>query len=149
MVAVNMNDLSDAFEFVSAGDGIDMVEAYISLDTGKVYWVSDAVPEEEEIPDDVQTSDRYIEVPNKRELDLGQRLIFRFMKEHLPQQYDRVAEIFRRNGAYSRFKDLLASAGALDKWHAYEEKPKERALREWCEENGIGLVEAKANQQAG
>jgi hypothetical protein len=78
MVAVNVNDLSDAFEFVSAGDGIDIVEAYISLDTGKIYWVSDAVPEEEEIPEDLQTSDRYIEVPERRQFDLGSRLVFRF-----------------------------------------------------------------------
>jgi hypothetical protein len=78
MVAVNENDLSDAFEFVSAGDGIDIVESYTSLDTGKIYWVSDAVPEEEEIPEDLQTSDRYIEVPKRRQFDLGSRLGFSF-----------------------------------------------------------------------
>jgi hypothetical protein len=38
-------------------------------------------------------------------------------------------------------KDLLAAHGVLDKWYAYEKDATDRALREWCGENGIEILE--------
>ena len=51
-------------------------QAYISLDTGAIYWVSESNPMEAEadVPDDLETSDRYIAVPHKNDLDLGTQL---------------------------------------------------------------------------
>ncbi|MEN3291751.1 MAG: hypothetical protein V7642_1004 [Burkholderiales bacterium] len=148
MVAVNQEEVYSAYQFVSAA--ASMAEAFISLDTGKIYWVSDETRdlEEEEIPDDIETSDRYLAIPNQRDLDLGQRLIFRFIREQLPQHYDRVAGIFSRKGAYSRFKDFLRSEGALEKWYAYEEQAEGRALHEWCADHGIEVTGGKGDQAA-
>ena len=61
----------------------------------------------------------------------------RFAGEELPDHTDEIAEIFSRRGAYRRFKDLLVRERALDKWHAFEAAAKEKALREWCAENGV------------
>jgi hypothetical protein len=36
--------------------------AFISMDTGAIYWISELNPLEEEVPDDLETSDRYIAV---------------------------------------------------------------------------------------
>lgn len=36
--------------------------AYISLDTGTIYWLSDEL--DEETPPDLETSDRYLEIPH-------------------------------------------------------------------------------------
>ncbi|MCK5351545.1 hypothetical protein KAJ77_03150, partial [bacterium] len=53
--------------------------------------------------------------------------------------YDDVLGIFRRKGAYGRFKGLLEQKGLLEEWYAFEEeKTRERLLR-WCEENGVVL----------
>jgi len=48
-----------------------------------------------------------------------------------------VREIFRRSGAYTRFKDLLAQRGMVQQWYNYEADAQKEALREWCENNGM------------
>ncbi len=118
-------------------------QAYISIDTGTIHWLSEVSPLEEEMPDDFETSDRYIAVPHKNDLDLGSDLALRFSAEELPGLYDRVEQFFRHRGAYARFKELLASEGCLDKWYAFEAEATERALRNWCIENEIKVVRSE------
>ncbi len=115
-------------------------QAYISIDTGTIHWISELNPLEEEIPEDLETSDRYIAIPHKNDLDLGNDLALRFAAEALPGLYNRVEQFFRHRGAYARFKELLASEGCLDKWYAFEAESTERALRNWCTVNDITVV---------
>lgn len=61
----------------------------------------------------------------------------RFAAERLGDHYDQIRAIFSRKSAYRRFKDFLARVGALENWYAYEAEAKEKALREWCAENGV------------
>ena len=114
MVTVKYEDLSEAFDFVSFAAPMEH-HAYISIDTGTIYWISEANPLEEEIPDDLETSDRYIAIPHKNDLDLGSDLALRFAADELPGLYNRIEGFFRHRGAYARFKELLASEGYLDK----------------------------------
>lgn len=119
MVTIKKFDLDLAFDWVSgAPEGQNF--AYVSLDTGAIYWVSEFNDTEDEVPDDLEDSDRYISIPHKNELDLGSSLVFRFVDEELPEQRHRVADIFHHRGAYARFKHLLAAHHALEKWYAYE-----------------------------
>lgn len=140
MVTVRYNDLEEAFGFVSFGPPMDNA-AYISLDTGTIYWTSESTPLDEEVPDDLETSDRYIAIPHKNDLDLGTDLVLRFVVQELPDQADRVGGFFRRAGAYARFKDLLESEGLLERWYTFEAEASERALRDWCVENDIQIAE--------
>ena len=140
MVAVSYDDLSMAFDFVSYAAPMEH-SAYVSLDTGKVYWTSDSSEAfDEEVPDDLETSDRYLAIPHKNELDLGRRLALRFVEQALPARYDQVEGFFRRQGAYARFKDLLEREGVLEGWYSFEAAAVESALRQWCAENGLELV---------
>jgi hypothetical protein len=148
VVTIKYDDLSAAFDFVSFAAPMEH-RAYLSLDTGAMYWISETNPvDDEELPDDVETSDRYIAVPHKNELDLGNNLALRFVEEELPERYASVADFFRRRGAYARFKDLLAAEGCLEKWYAFESASTERALRDWCNENEIHLAEDGTEQSA-
>ena len=148
MVTINYDDLAAAFDFVSFAAPFEH-QAFLSLDTGAIYWVSDdGAMEEEDLPDDLETSDRYIAIPHKNDLDLGQRLAFRFAGEHLPHRYASVEACFRRRGAYSRFKELLEAEDCLDRWYEFEAVHTERALREWCEANGIQLEKSGARESA-
>jgi hypothetical protein len=137
-VAVKFSELRDAFDFVSMGLQYEH-RAYVCTNTGTIYWSSDAIDAEEELPDDLETSDNYIAVPHKNELNLGRDLVFSFVREQLPDAWDDVRDIFRRRGAYGRFKDLLQDRNMLEKWYAFEESAGEEALRAWCEEAGIQL----------
>jgi hypothetical protein len=139
MVTVKYEDLSLAFDFVSSGAPMEH-HAYISMDTGKIYWVSDLSPTEEELPDDFEESDRYLEIPHKNDLELGQSLALRFAELELPGAYDRVAAFFGHRGAYRRFKDYLAEAGYLEKWYAFEAEQVDQALKAWCEANQITIA---------
>src|SRR5689334_16096119 len=68
MTAVRYADLSLAFDFVSDAWPMEH-DAYVSLDTGKVYWTSDFDDAfDEDRPDDLETSDRYLAIPHKNEL---------------------------------------------------------------------------------
>ena len=148
VVTVKYDDLSAAFDFVSFAAPMEH-RAYVSLDTGAIYWVSETNPiEEEDLPDDLETSNRYIAIPHKNELDLGNELALRFVEEHLPHRYATAAGFFRHRGAYARFKELLAAERCLDKWYAFEAECTERALRDWCDANQIQLAGNGAQQSA-
>ena len=147
MVTVKYDDLSAAFDFVSFAAPMEH-HAFISLDTGTIYWISEPNPLEEEVPEDLETSDRYLAIPHKNDLDLGSDLALRFSVAELPGRYARVEELFRHRGAYARFKDLLVSEGCLDKWYAFEADATEKALKNWCAENDIDVIENGENQSA-
>ena len=134
---VSFSDLQCAFEFVSSG-GMGENEAYLGRQSGKIYWHSEVGDNDEELPDDID-DEKYILIPDKRELDLGKPLALDFAREFLADDYDEVRQIFSRGGAYRRYKDLLVRRGALERWYDFSNKSEERALREWCAENGIEL----------
>ena len=138
-MAVSLSDLRLAFEFVSSG-GMGQNEAYLDRQSGKIYWHSEFGYNQEELPDHID-DERYIPIPDKRELDLGKPLVLDFAREFLPVDYDEVRRIFSRRGAYRRYKELLVRRGALERWHDFSNKSEETALREWCAENGIELSE--------
>ena len=79
-------------------------------------------------------------MPDRRDLELGRRLVLRFIEDTSPGDVDTVSGFFRRRGAYARFKDLLHARGLLERWYDFENRATEQALVEWCEENGIRLV---------
>lgn len=137
---VKFSELVEAFEFANSGPEYE-IEAFIDPETGRIFIVSDLLDEEDEVPDDFETSDRYIGVPHKNELDLGRDLVFSFVDEELPDEYETVSGFFRRKGAYGRFKDLLDARGVLEKWYAYEASAIESALRHWCAETGIEIAD--------
>ena len=138
-MAVSFSDLQLAFEFVSSG-GMGENEAYLDRQSGKIYWHSEFVENDEELPDNID-NEKYIAIPDRRELDLGKPLVLEFAREFLPDDYDEVRHIFTRRGAYRRYKDLLVRRGALERWYDFSNKAEEAALREWCAENGIELSE--------
>ena len=140
MAKINYDDLELAFGFVNSGAPMES-RAYISLDTGHIYWVSEQTDDEEELPEDLVTSDRYIAVPHKNDLDLGRRLVMRFVRQAMPESEAQVEAIFSRRGAYARYKDLLDAKGQLDPWYRFEEIAQKEALREWCAENEIELAD--------
>lgn len=83
MVAVAYEEISSAFEFVGSAAPLEH-SVYISLDTGQIYWISELAPMDEDVPGDLDTSDRYIAVPHKTELDLGKNLALQFAAQELP-----------------------------------------------------------------
>lgn len=140
MVEVSFEELSLAYEFVgSAPPGEN--SAYLCRDTGRIYWTSGSGLLDEDTPDDLDISDRYVLVPHKTELGLGRNLALHFVASELPEAYDEVERFFRKAGAYARFKQLLQTNCVLEQWYRYETAAVEQALKDWCAENRIGIIE--------
>jgi hypothetical protein len=140
---VSFQEILNAFEFAATG-GIAENRAILCRRTGKIYLHSDFSDFEgllDELPEDVEDDEKYIAIPDKRELGLGKPLALDFAREVLPRDFDEVRYIFGRRGAYARFRALLIRRKALERWYDFESKATERALREWCEFNSIAVVD--------
>ena len=136
-MAISFEVIVDAFMFVSMEQQY-IHNAYLCKETGQTFYTSE-IGDSDELPEDLDESDQYVAIPHKNELDLGKDLVFEFTSEYLPEELDRVLAIFRKKGAYSRYKDLLERKGSLQKWYQYEEDRQKAALREWCAENDIDI----------
>lgn len=116
-------------------------EAYLCVETGAIHYHSEVAEFDEELPEDIGDSEKYIAIPHKNDLDLGKRTVLGFAEAELPEDLDDVYEFFRRKGAYARFKELLENRGKLQQWYDYEESRQKAALRQWCEENAIEIID--------
>lgn len=135
--ATTYAELADAMLWVGAS-GYGEPPAWFCRDTGKFLYGDDP---EQELPADIDDETRYLALPDKRDLDLGQALRFQFTQEELPDRYDDVRNIFRHRGAYARFQELLDRHGKLSAWYAYEERVTQATLRQWCADNDLPLTD--------
>jgi len=141
---VSFKELLDAYEFAGMSGSLGEYHAYLCRQTGKIYLHAEDsdIPEfNDEVPDDIEDDEKYIAIPDKRELDLGKPLALAFAREILPGDFDEVRYIFIKKGAYPKFRSLLARRHAIDRWHDFESKATEQALREWCELNSITVAD--------
>ena len=136
-MAFSFDDIENAFFFVSMGQQY-MHNAYLCKETGEIFYTSE-MGDSDELPEDIDEAEKYIAIPHKNELNLGKDLVIEFISEYLPEELDRVYSIFRRKGAYSRYKDFLESKGALEDWYKFENERQKAALKEWCRENNIEI----------
>jgi hypothetical protein len=140
---VSIQEILTAFEFVGTGGDFGTHEAILCRRTGKIYWrseFSDLDELNDEMPDDVEDDEKYVAIPDKRELGLGKPLALDFAREFLPSDFDEVRYMFSKRGAYKNFRSLLIRRNVLDSWYDFESKATERALREWCELNSIEVA---------
>ncbi len=94
MATANFDKLLEAFEFANFSGSPDSC-AYVDLETGQTYWVADEMEDLEEVLDDIETSDRYLMLPDKRDLELGRNLAISFAEDALPNEYENVVDCFR------------------------------------------------------
>jgi hypothetical protein len=68
---VSWKDILEAFEFVSAGSTGER-QAFLCRQSGKVYLYVEYSDEElSELSDDIDDREKYVQIPDKKELDLG------------------------------------------------------------------------------
>ncbi|NDW22901.1 UPF0158 family protein [Alteromonas hispanica] len=132
---VKIDDIEMAIEFASSS--MFDSEAYINVDTGEIHYVGDLV--DEHAPIDIFEDKKYICFPRKVDLDLGKSVALDFVTNNIPEKIDVTYDIFSRKGAFSKFKNLLASLDQLDNWYEYEQAALRSAALEWCRENGIDV----------
>jgi hypothetical protein len=143
------SDIEASFDFVSSGPQYES-SAYLHVPTGEIFWSSayaDCENNEEAAKEkgiDVQTD--CIQIPHKNELNLGRDLVFEFVEENAPADFERIRSFFHKAGAYARFKDFLENKDLLQKWYDFETVKTEKAIFDWCAENGIEFVDDRKRQ---
>jgi len=80
-VTLTLSDIEDAYMFADASPHGEH-RAYVCRSTGRTYCISDwvEVEDEEDFPEDVETSDQYVALPDKRDLRLGRDLALLFVQ---------------------------------------------------------------------
>ncbi|MGX4640789.1 hypothetical protein [Massilia sp. SYSU DXS3249] len=138
MPTVDADDLEDAVLIVSESGTPD--KAWVSLDTGQVHIRSELFAgESAPLPDDIDSSPRYVPVPHMRTLNLGLELVFDFADAAMEKDADRVRQMFRRPDAYRHFSELVGERGLTDRWHDFREAQTRAVLAGWCAEHGLQL----------
>jgi hypothetical protein len=132
---IKFDDLQLAFSFVSSAS-YGTHEAVLDTQTGNIYYRSELGGYDEISENDINW-DKALSIPHKNDLDLGQELVYRFVDQYLPNEYDRVQGFFRRPGAYQRYKDFLDAIGLLQQWYDFESKEEKHGLELWCQDKGI------------
>ena len=135
IMPVPLSELDLALDYSSFDSLVGDHYVYLNRMTGQLYYDSDA--SEDEIPEDVDDSKKYLLIPTKQDLGLGKPLVLEFVSEYLPEHVNEVHAIFSRKGAYQRYKALLCTLEKLEDWYQYEAEKQKEALINWCEENDI------------
>ena len=123
---MRFDDIEMAFYYVSS-DQPFINHVYISKLTGDIYSTS-KLGDSDELPEDIDDPSIYISVPHKNDLNLGKHLVLEFTSEFLPDDYNKVSNIFSRKGAYSRFKQFLEDRGKLEDWYLYKNERQKKAI---------------------
>ena len=116
-----------------------MNNAYLCKESGQIFYTSE-LGDSDELPEDIDDTEKYITIPHRNDLDLGKVLVFEFTSEYISEEMDRIYDFFRTSGAYSRYKDFLNEKGLLDKWYKFEDERQRTALKEWCQDNRIEII---------
>ena len=127
--------IEEAFLFVSGAPPFEH-PAVVRRKTGESFYAS-LMSDYDELPDDVDASDDYINIPHKNDLDLGKLLVMEFVRSRCPAELARVEALFNRPGAFRHFKDLLRRQRLLDSWQVFEGQRIEALLRQWCQAQGL------------
>ena len=137
-------DIQEAFDFADLRGSLGENRAFLCRRTSKVYLHSESSDFDglfDELPDDIEDEEKYLAIPDKRELGLGKPLVLDFAREYLPVDFDEVQYIFNKSGAYRKFRALVTRRNVLERWYEFEAKATERALRDWCELHSITLTD--------
>lgn len=134
-----LEKILEGIELGSFGE-IGESQTFLNKETGEIIYYSEEFSDLEELPDDIDDDQKYIELPHKKELDLGKRLALRFASSQIPDDYETIEDIFRKRGAFSRFKDFLDDKGILESWYEYEQQALREAVIDWCESVDIEIT---------
>jgi hypothetical protein len=140
--AVSIRALEEALAWVDLADGGN--RARISRRTGTAHLLAadEAMMDDIDLlPEDVEDDDLYAELPDKHDLDLGQRLAMRFVRETMPGRAEEIGRLLHRRGGWRAFRAEVERDGQLDAWYRFSDAATSAALRGWAESEGFAVVD--------
>ncbi len=136
---LKFDDIDTAFEYVSSGNYGEN-EAWLSREKARVVMIFDEMitgAKPEVSKKELRTGD-WIAIPHKKDLNLGNKLVFRFADEYVAEaDMPRVERMFSRRGAYANWKDFLFERDLLQKWYDYYRHAEVHALKRWLNQEQV------------
>jgi hypothetical protein len=132
---MKLSDLEFAFDFVGSAQPCEHT-AFVSRSTGQRLLHSD-IGELDDLPDDLDENEDYLEIPHYKDLSLGQGLVWEFVAAEIPDRESEIRSFFRGRGAYRLYKRRLQEIGLVERWCEFEETRRRQAVLEWCAEHGL------------
>ena len=88
----------------------------------------------------IQSSDRYLELPDRFEVNEWS-IMERFCEEQKPDDIRTVLlRAIHGNHPFRRFKDQIAHLDLWEPWNQFRRQSFAEIVKEWCDENQIALV---------
>ena len=148
-----LDDLIDALEEQS-----DSLFPFLDRETGEVFLISEeslslgeaepdtiaSLPdwqkEEAKLAILIETTDRYLELPNR--FDLNEWNVMHEFCQQVKRDHIRTAllKAVQGNHPFRRFKDQIANHNLWDDWNQFRRHVFGEIIRDWCQENGIILT---------
>ncbi len=135
----NISKLDELEMALAFSNPVEDDRTYISRLDGRLVHDAESLTGEPCPVEDIEDNDDFLPLPDKYDLDLGTRLVWRFVELKIPGLEAKVREIFARKGAYRRWKDFLGRNELLDQWYEFENEATRKALLDWCRANKIPI----------
>jgi hypothetical protein len=87
-MVISFDDIENAFLFVGM-DRQFVHNAYLCKETGQIFYASE-IGYSDELPDDIDDPEKYLAIPHQKRLGLGKALVFEYVSQYLPDEFDRV-----------------------------------------------------------
>ena len=134
---VSLKDIREAFEFVCAGGGGEH-QAFLCKQSGKLYCHSDLCDDLDILPNDIDDTEKFLQIPDKKELDLGKPLALDFRPPIPARRLRRRSTIFQQKGRLRQILRICWVEGACSiSGTISRRKPRKEHLRMWCDLNSI------------
>jgi hypothetical protein len=148
-----LDDLIDALEMQS-----DSIFPYLDRESGEVFSISEeslslseAEPEsiaklpdwqkeEAELAIRIQTTDRYLELPSRfdvNEWNIMEEFSLQVKKASIQNN---LLHAIHGNHPFRRFKDQIANHDLWEEWNRFRRRALGEILSDWSEENGVILT---------
>ena len=135
---VRFDKIEEAFSFVNSAPYGEH-KAWLCLENSKILWFSESLDtEEQENVENRLEYGKWIEIPHKKDLGAGKRIVFQFAEENLsPEDFRKVERFFSHRGAYGNFKDFLQTRDLLESWYEFSDRKETEALKQWLADEEI------------
>src|SRR5262245_65688124 len=104
-MAASFNEILEAYQLASmANSGYGRADVFLCRQSGRIYWRYDEFSGlqkyNDDVPADIDDEEKYIQLPDKRELDLGVALVMEFARQLFPPDVEDTGDHSRQLGAH-------------------------------------------------
>ena len=134
---INLSEIIEAIEFTN-----DMTHSFLDKVTGEIVTVNEfgMTSKEQEALYDTLDEHGFYRLPDQYELN-GYNTMEEFIETLPSPARDRLEIAISGRGAFRRFKDEIRRRGVEKAWYRYEADENRRKAIEWCEDNGIEIID--------